>query len=71
MSMARDLTTTTVLVDFDLRHPTIHEYLGLSLKHNLDDWLTQRAELNSLMVNPMGLDRLGLLPNRTTLAARE
>ena len=62
MSIAIERDQTCLLVDADLRHPTIHDYFGLPpATGGLANFLTQRAPLESLLINP-GVERLVLLP---------
>jgi len=61
MSIAHHTNTTTMLVDFDLRRPSIKKYLGLPPGPSLNDVLTGDATVAETLVNP-GLDRLVILP---------
>lgn len=61
MSIAQQSNKTAMLVDFDLRHPRIGSYLGLSMKKSLNDYLTGGAELPEILVNP-DMPRLVILP---------
>lgn len=62
ISMARDLSTTVVLVDLDLRKPSIARYLGLSPRHGIGDYLQGTVELERALLCP-AMDRLALLLN--------
>ncbi|MEO7402170.1 MAG: hypothetical protein ABIU95_00710 [Burkholderiales bacterium] len=62
MSVAIEPDQTCLLVDADLRHPTIHDYFGLpAATDGLANFLTQYVPIESLLINP-GVDRLVLLP---------
>jgi len=61
MSIAHHTDTTTMLVDFDLRRPSIKKYLGLPSGPSLNDVLSGDSEMAEALVNP-GLDRLVILP---------
>ncbi len=61
MSIAHHTDTTTMLVDFDLRRPSIKKYLGLPSGPSLNDVLTGDASVAEALVNP-GLDRFVVLP---------
>ena len=63
MSMARDVNTTTVLVDLDLRKPAISRYLGVRSKYGLTDCLQRDVPTEKIAVSPVGMDRLGLMLN--------
>jgi len=61
MSIAHHTDTTTMLVDFDLRRPSIKKYLGLPSGPSLNDVLSGDATIAESLVNP-GLDRFVVLP---------
>lgn len=61
MSIAQHTNRTAMLVDFDLRRPTVSKYLGLSSGPSLNDVLSGDASIAESLVNP-GLDRLVILP---------
>lgn len=61
MSIAHHTDRTAMLVDFDLRRPTISKYMGLSTGPTLNDVLAGDASVAESLVNP-GLDRLVILP---------
>lgn len=61
MSIAHHTDTTTMLVDFDLRRPSVGRYLGLPSGTSLNDVLSGDATVAEALVNP-GLDRLVILP---------
>lgn len=63
ISLARELHHTVLLVDLDLRKPSVHGYFGLEPQHGIDDYLLHGVELNEVLVNP-GVERLVLLPAR-------
>lgn len=62
VSMARDLSTTVILVDLDLRKPAIARYLGISPRYGLTDCLQGAVDLRKAVFSP-GVERLGLLLN--------
>ncbi|MEA2109170.1 MAG: AAA family ATPase [Pseudomonadota bacterium] len=61
LSMAQEINRTVLLVDADLRHPSIHRYFGLSAERGLSDYLLGKADLPELLINP-GFDNLTILP---------
>jgi non-specific protein-tyrosine kinase len=61
VSISRKVDRTVLLVDGDIRKPTIHRYLGLSDAMGLGDYLLDRAEIPDLLVNP-GIEKLVILP---------
>jgi len=65
-SMSRDVNTTTILVDLDLRRPTVHQYLNHTPRYGILDCLRGRVTVEEAMVNP-GIKRLGLLLNNEAI----
>lgn len=61
MSIAHHTDRTAMLVDFDLRRPSISRYLGLPSGVSLNEVLSGEATVAESLVNP-GLDRLVILP---------
>jgi capsular exopolysaccharide synthesis family protein len=68
ISLAKEVTFTVLLVDANLRQPTVHEYFGLDLQPGLSDYLVHDRPLSELLINPAGLDRFVLLPGGQPLA---
>ena len=64
LSMARDVNASVVLVDFDLRQPSIYRTLGLSPQYGLNDCLERDVPLDQALVRPVGHKRLSLLLNQ-------
>jgi len=67
LCMARDINTSVMLVDLDLRKPSIHEYMGISPRRGLGDYLCNTSTLEQVALNPK-IDRLGLLLNQVSFA---
>ena len=61
MSIAHHTSRTAMLVDFDLRRPTVSKYLGLTSGPTLNDVLAGEASIAESLVNP-GLERFVILP---------
>ena len=61
MSIAHHTDRTAMLVDFDLRRPTVSKYLGLPSGPTLNEVLSGEASIAESLVNP-GLDRFVILP---------
>jgi Mrp family chromosome partitioning ATPase len=51
-----------ILVDLDLRRPTISRYLGIEQKFGICDYLRGDAKFEDVIVRP-DLDRLWIVPN--------
>jgi protein-tyrosine kinase len=67
VNMAIDRSHTVLLVDFDFKHPTLADRLGLTPEFGADDVLTGRAALEDCLYHPQGFDRLVVLPARAAL----
>jgi protein-tyrosine kinase len=63
ISIAQRIQRTALLIDFDLRRPSVAKYLGLSAKISLNDVLQCGADVADAMVNP-GFERLVVLPTQ-------
>ena len=61
MSIAHHTNRTSMLVDFDLRRPSVAKYLGLTTSPSLNDVLAGEASVAESLVNP-GLERFVVLP---------
>lgn len=61
ISMAQQLGRETLLVDVDLRRPSIHRCFDLPEGPGLTDYLTGKCSLASCIVDP-GIPQLSLLP---------
>ena len=62
INLAWHLTTSVVLVDMDLRSPSVHRYLGIDTRYGLMDYLNGDVPLVRAGVRP-GLERLGVIMN--------
>lgn len=61
ISLALDTTQTVLLVDADLRHPSVHEVFGLESGRGLANYLLDDMPIKDLLVHP-GIERFILLP---------
>lgn len=66
ISLAREMHHTVLLVDMDLRNPSVHRYLGLQPQKGIDDYLFHAVPISDVLVNP-GVERLVLLPGRAAV----
>ena len=66
MSICLKVDRTVLLVDADLRQPSVHRYLGLDAVEGLSDYLLFQAEIPSLLLNP-GIKNLIILPGGKAL----
>ena len=61
ISLARELHQTVLLVDMDLRNPSIHKYLGLKPGRGILGYLLDGLPMKDVLVNP-GIERLVVIP---------
>lgn len=66
ISLAMEVTHTVLLVDLDLRKPSIHKYFDYEPELGLSDYLTGDIPLYKLLFSP-GIERLVVLPGRAAL----
>lgn len=72
ISIAQEVEHTVLLVDADLREPSLHRVFGLKVNKGLVDFLKDGIPLPELLVHPEGIDKLVLLPGgRGTADAAE
>lgn len=62
ISLAMEVNYTVLLVDADLRHPSVHEHFGIEAEFGLSDYLTAGKSLSELLVHPEGIPGLVILP---------
>jgi Mrp family chromosome partitioning ATPase len=60
INLARDVGTSVVLTDMDLRKPSINRHLGVSWRYGVGDFLRGAVGLQKVALNP-GLDRLAVI----------
>lgn len=61
LSLAQETTHSVLLVDLNLKHPTIFSTLGLEPEYGLENYLFDDMPLDQILVNP-GIERLVILP---------
>lgn len=62
ISLAMEVSYTVLLVDANLRHPSIHEQLGLPGNKGLSEYLLDDVPLPELLVHPENLEHVVILP---------
>lgn len=62
ISLAMEVDYTVLLVDADLRHPSVHTYFGLETEYGLSDYLTSDKPLSELLIHPAGVPGFVILP---------
>jgi protein-tyrosine kinase len=68
ISLSQEVDKTVLLVDADLRRPTVHEYFGLPRRHGLVDYLSGAKTIPELLVHPEGFPKLVILPGGRPVA---
>lgn len=66
ISLARELNQTVLLVDMDLRNPSIHRRFGFNPDKGIGDYLLGKAPMSEVLFNP-GIERLVIMPGRAPL----
>jgi protein-tyrosine kinase len=66
IAISGDTSVTSVLVDLDLRRPSIHARFGIEPGRGVEECLRGEAQLADVMVNPQGYERLLLLPGASS-----
>lgn len=64
IAIAADLDRTALLVDLDLRKPSVHRRLGVTCKVGIEDCLRGGQPLKDAMTRLVGYERLVVLPAR-------
>ena len=63
VAMAMESNQTVLLVDMDLRNPSINEYFSLNAQVGLKDYMEGDLNLADVLVNP-SIERLVILPGK-------
>jgi len=69
LALAQDVNTWVFLVDLDLTHPSVANYLGMTFsrgEHGLSDYLTGNATLDNIVYR-IESERVAVIPNFTAL----
>jgi capsular exopolysaccharide synthesis family protein len=61
IAIAGDLSHTALLIDGDLRRPSVHKYFGYEPEYGLSDHLFDNVPLSKILFHP-DMDRLTVLP---------
>lgn len=67
LSIAQQSQRTALLVDFDLRRPSVARVLGLNQPASLNEVLTGDADVSQAMVSP-GIEHLAVLPTNRPMS---
>lgn len=63
ISLAREVNHTVLLVDLDLRRPSVASFFGFKPEFGISDYIANNIPFNEILVNP-GIDSLVILPGR-------
>lgn len=66
ISLAQEVKNTVLLVDFDLKQPSILQHLGIRLEKGITDYLLRDEPISNILVNP-GIERLVVLGGHESL----
>ena len=66
LGLAQDLHSSVVLVDLDLRRPSIHQYFGISPEYGISDYFSRGVGVAQISCG-LGVDRLILVPGREAI----
>jgi len=64
VAMSMDVNSYVMLVDADLRQPSIHDYFGYQPELGFGDYLKDGAPIEDMLFHPNELDRLVVLPGK-------
>jgi protein-tyrosine kinase len=64
IAIAADPERTALLVDFDLRKPSVHRRFGIEPQVGVDDCLRGQVPLQDVLLRPAGYERLVIVPAR-------
>lgn len=67
IAIAAELGRTALLVDFDLRHPSVHRRLGFEPEAGVEECLQSGRPVRDVLVRLAGYERLALLPARESI----
>lgn len=63
LSLARETTLSVILLELDLRRPTICQQLGIDPMRGLPDFLEGSASVEEVLFRPENTERIAILPN--------
>lgn len=68
VSISNDVNQSIILIDLDLQRPSIASYFGLTVDKGIDDFLAGNASIEEIVYSPQDMDRLAIIPARTSIA---
>jgi len=71
ISIAQEVNQTVLIVDMDLRRPSIHKYFNIQPEFGVSDYIDHNVPIDQIMINP-GIERLVVMPSiKRTLNSSE
>lgn len=67
ISIAMKINYTVILVDADLRRPSLHKCLGIEPEYGLSDYLESDIPIEDIMIHP-GVNRLVVIPGSESVS---
>jgi protein-tyrosine kinase len=67
ISLVLEVNQTVLLVDANLRRPSVHRYFGVNPEFGLSDYLLDNVPVQKILFNPKGIDRFVILPGNRPL----
>ena len=64
IALSKEVNQTVLLVDLDLRNPSVHKAIGVEVDNGVIDHLKGDKQVPDLLLNP-GLERLVILPGKS------
>ena len=58
ISIAKEIEYSVILVDANLRNPSVHEYFGVKPEHGLCDYLRSEKELSDVLYRPEEIEEI-------------
>jgi exopolysaccharide/PEP-CTERM locus tyrosine autokinase len=62
IAIGQEMSHTALLVDLDLRFPSVTDYLGIRVKKGVVDYFKSGISIPELLIHPEGLGKLVILP---------
>lgn len=63
MSIAMEVNQTVLIVDMDLRQPSLHKYFSIEPEYGVQDYIENDVSVKEMLINP-GVERLSIIPGR-------
>lgn len=62
ISIAMEFEYTVLIVDANLRDPSVHKYFGIEPLNGLSDYLKNNISLSDILLNPKSIEHFVILP---------